>query len=144
MLTNSLLKDRLGDVSDAASDKGAGYAERQARQRLMARGGSDLPALPWLAPGQPHDAVTLIRQVLWRLGAERDRLELPDDLCAAIGLLASARAEVDGLEAGLLFVARAEGLTWAQIAEALGLHTAQAAQQRHERVLARLDAGAGS
>ncbi|WP_432832616.1 DNA-binding protein [Dactylosporangium sp. CA-092794] len=117
--------------------------EQGARERLTARGGKDLPRLPWLAEGQPHDAVTLIRQALWRANTDRDALELPDDLLAALALLAAARAEVDQLEAGLLFVARAEGLTWAQLAEPLGLRTAQAAQQRNERVLARLDGDAG-
>jgi len=104
----------------------------------MARGGSELPRLQWLADGQPHDAITLIRQVLWRANTDRSALELPEDLLAAIALLAAGRSELDQLEAGLLFAARAEGLTWAQIAGALGVRTAQAAQQRHERVLARL------
>ncbi|WP_426513907.1 hypothetical protein ACPPVO_26810 [Dactylosporangium sp. McL0621] len=101
--------------------------------------GQDLPRLPWLADGQPHDAFTLIRQALWLANTDRGAVEIPDDLLAAIGLLAAARAEVDQLEAALLFVARAEGLTWGQIAPALGLRTAQAAQQRHERVLGRLE-----
>ncbi|SNS69613.1 hypothetical protein SAMN05421812_101449 [Asanoa hainanensis] len=118
--------------------------ERRAQARLTERGGKDLPRLPWLADGQPQDAFTLIRQALWRANTDRGALELPDDLLDAIALLASARAELDQLEAGLLFVARAEGLTWAQIAPALALRTAQAAQQRHERVLARLDGEAGT
>ncbi|GIE92052.1 hypothetical protein [Actinoplanes regularis] len=126
-------------MDDGSGDQAAGALEQWARERLTAHGGRDLPALPWLAAGQPHDAGTLIRQVLWRAGTDRGALDLPDDLLAAITLLAAARAELDQLEAGLLFTARAEGLTWAQIARPLGLRTAQAAQQRHERVLARLD-----
>ncbi|WP_432994470.1 DNA-binding protein [Dactylosporangium sp. CA-233914] len=125
-------------VYEGMDDQAAGDLERRARDRLSARGGNDLPRLPWLADGQPHDAVTLIRQALWRAGTDRGALELPDDLIAAITLLAAARAELDQLEAGLLFAARAEGLTWAQLARPLGLRTAQAAQQRHERVLGRL------
>ena len=131
-------------MHEGSDDQAAGKAERWARDRLTAGGGRDLPRLPWLADGQPHDAVTLIRQALWRAGTDRGSLEQPDDLLAAITLLAAARAEVDQIEAGLLFVARAEGLTWAQVAQALGLRTAQAAQQRHERVLARLDGNSGS
>ncbi|GAA3294785.1 MULTISPECIES: DNA-binding protein [Dactylosporangium] len=114
--------------------------ERTAQARLTERGGDTLPRLPWLADGQPHDAYTLMRQALWRANNDPGALELPDDLLAAITLLATARAELDQLEAGLLFVARAEGLTWGQIAEPLGLRTAQAAQQRNERVLGRLGA----
>jgi hypothetical protein len=118
-------------------DQEAAGVQGRARERLMARGGRDLPRLPWLAAGQPHDAVTLIRQALWRADADRE------DLRAALALLAAGRAELDQMEAGLLFTARAQGLTWTQIADALGLHSAQAAQQRHERVVARLDAGGG-
>ncbi|TDC83055.1 DNA-binding protein [Micromonospora sp. KC606] len=125
-------------MTGGAADQTAGAAEHQARKRLMARGGHELPRLPWLADGQPHDAVTLIRQALWRANTDRSALELPEDLLAAIALLAAGRSELDQLEAGLLFVARAEGLTWAQIAEALGVRTAQAAQQRHDRVATRL------
>jgi hypothetical protein len=51
------------------------------------------------------------------------------------------RSEVDQIEAALLFTARAEGMTWAQVAEGLGLRTGQAAQQRCERVLSRLHDG---
>jgi hypothetical protein len=131
-------------VREAVDDRAAGAQQRWARDRLTARGGKDLPRLPWLARGQPHDAVTLIRQALWRANTDRGALELPDDLLAAIALLTAARAELDQLEAGLLFVARAEGLTWAEIARPLGLRTAQAAQQRHERVLARLDGDDGA
>jgi len=34
-----------------------------------------------------------------------------------------ARAEVEGLEAGLLFTARSAGLTWAQVAQAMGFRS---------------------
>ncbi|MEH1123110.1 DNA-binding protein [Micromonospora sp. CPCC 206061] len=125
-------------MSGGSGDEAVAEVEQQARQRLMDRGGKDLPRLPWMISGQPHDAVTLIRQALWRANTDRDALQIPEDLFAAVTLLAAARSELDQMEAGLLFVARAEGLTWAQIAEALGLRTAQAAQQRHERVVARL------
>jgi hypothetical protein len=135
-----LLKRQAGGVRE--DDEAA--RQQWARGRLTDRGGQDLPRLPWLAERQPHDAVTLIRQALWRANTDRSALELPDDLLAAIALLAAARAEVDQLEAALLFVARAEGLTWAEVARPLGLRSAQAAQQRHERVLARLDGDAGS
>ena len=52
-------------------------------------------------------------------------------------LLAPARAELDQVESGLLFAARAAGMTWPQIAASLGLGSAQAAQQRLNRVLSR-------
>ena len=58
---------------------------------------------------------------------------------AALTLLPHVRAELDETELGLLTMARGRGLTWLEIAEALGLGSAQAAQQRHDRLAARLD-----
>lgn len=66
------------------------------------------------------------------------------DLVAAMTLLPVVRAEVDELEASLLFLARSEGMTWAQIAFAMGLRSAQAAQQRAERLGGRGDADRAS
>jgi hypothetical protein len=43
------------------------------------------------------------------------------------------------LETGLLFAARGLGLTWAQMATALGLNSPQACQQRLDRLLAKGD-----
>ena len=60
-----------------------------------------------------------------------------EELLAALTLLPAARAEVDQAEAGLLFTARARGLSWARISRAMGLGSAQAAQQRFGRVTGR-------
>ncbi|WP_308113358.1 hypothetical protein [Antribacter soli] len=54
-----------------------------------------------------------------------------------LALLPAARDEVEGLEAGLLFTARGAGLTWAQIADAMGYGSPQACQQRYDRLTAR-------
>ncbi|MBV1850582.1 DNA-binding protein [Catellatospora tritici] len=59
------------------------------------------------------------------------------DLTAALTLLPRVRAELDALEAGLLDLARARGLTWQAIAFGLGLGTPQAARQRYERLTGR-------
>ncbi|NYI04489.1 DNA-binding protein [Allostreptomyces psammosilenae] len=61
------------------------------------------------------------------------------DIAAALTLVHQARAEVDQLEIGLLEMARGRGLTWQQIAYSLGLGTAQAARQRHQRLTGRAD-----
>lgn len=58
-------------------------------------------------------------------------------MLAALALLPAARTEVEGLEAGLLFTARSAGLTWAQIADAMGFSSPQACQQRYNRLTAR-------
>ncbi|WP_431982992.1 hypothetical protein [Streptomyces qinglanensis] len=56
---------------------------------------------------------------------------------AGLRLLASARAELDQAESALLFAARGVGMTWPQIADALDLASAQAAQQRRSRLSTR-------
>ena len=111
-------------------------AQVSARCHLTEIAGGDLPALPWMVGRVPHDDTTLIRYAVWRSNSTRG-LDVPRDLFAALRLVESARAEMDALEAGLLFVARAEGLTWQQIAEHLGVRSPQAAQQRFERITAR-------
>ena len=60
-----------------------------------------------------------------------------NDIAAALTLVDSARAEVDELEIGLLEMARGRGMTWQQIAFHMGLGSAQAARQRHQRLSAR-------
>jgi hypothetical protein len=59
------------------------------------------------------------------------------DLTAALTLMPMLRGEVDQLEASLLLIARAEGMTWQELAFGLGLGSAQAARQRYERLAGR-------
>ncbi|MEV0157084.1 DNA-binding protein [Micromonospora sp. NPDC050686] len=94
-------------------------------------------ANPYVA--DPWEAVTLVT-ALAAGGAELAAGEEPvdgADVIAALTLLPHLRAEVDALEAGLLTMARARGLTWQAIAFGLGLGSAQAAKQRFERLAAR-------
>ncbi|SCL46540.1 hypothetical protein GA0070606_1005 [Micromonospora citrea] len=86
-----------------------------------------------------YEAVALVT-ALAAGGAEVEPGEEPvddADLVAALTLVPHLRAEVDTMEAGLLTLARARGLTWQQIAYGLGLGSAQAAKQRFERLSAR-------
>jgi len=65
------------------------------------------------------------------------------DLVAALTLISDARADLDNVELALLNAARARGMTWQDIAFGLGLGTAQAAQQRCDRLQARTDDASG-
>jgi serine/threonine protein kinase HipA of HipAB toxin-antitoxin module len=65
-----------------------------------------------------------------------------DDITAALTLVPWAREEFDQMEAGLLRMAKGRGMTWQEIAFGLGLGTAQAARQRHERLSRRSDSDA--
>ena len=136
-------------MENVGGSEDADEAERETRavRLLMDMGGSDLSPRPWLAPGQPPSAMDLIQHVLWRSRvsdqgphANPTPVEAAD-LRAALALVAAARGEMDAVETALLFLARAEGLTWPQIAESLGLRSAQAAQQRLDRLSDRPNPG---
>lgn len=84
----------------------------------------------------PPSAVDLLQASLRRSG------ELTaEEISGALALLPAARAEVEGLEAGALFTARAAGQTWAQIAEAMGFKSPQACQQHYNRLVTRQGVG---
>ena len=128
-------------MSDANLDEEQAAREADARRRLSGAGAAALPRAPWLHRNQPPSAVDLIRFAVWRSGRTT---HLDDEgLLAALTLLAAARAEVDQAEAALLFTARARGLPWPRISRAMGLGSAQAAQQRFDRVSGRVT-GRGS
>ena len=133
------MAQRDGDHEQAAREAGA-------RQRLLGAGAAGLPRMPWLAGRQPPAAADLVRFALWRSqagrgggagGARGYGGSGADDVLAALTLLAAARAEGDQTEAALLFTARAHGLSWSQISQAMGLGSPQAAQQRFGRVTGR-------
>ncbi|MGP9604500.1 MULTISPECIES: hypothetical protein [unclassified Brachybacterium] len=104
-----------------------------ARRHLRTAGAQDLPPRPWQHPAEPPDAATLLRYALWRAN-RADGAASPEELKAALTMIETARSDLDSLEVALLLTARAEGMTWAEVAEALGLQSPQAAQQRYQRV----------
>ncbi|MFI5954280.1 DNA-binding protein [Cryptosporangium sp. NPDC051539] len=110
------------------AERHAGDAEARARQVN--------PAI--LAP---HEAVRLVSFLAGGSAAYRGgEPEVDaDDLTAALTLVPLVRAELDELELGLLLMARGRGMTWADIAFGLGLGSAQAASQRHDRLSSRTD-----
>ncbi|WP_227748409.1 DNA-binding protein [Oerskovia douganii] len=118
----------------ASADHDQARREQEARRRLLAQGAEALDPRPWQPASVPPSAGDLARFALWR-SADLP----PDDLLGALALLPAARAEVDGLEAGLLFTARGAGLTWAQIADAMGFNSPQACQQHFQRLTSRTD-----
>lgn len=81
-----------------------------------------------------QEAVHLIASRAAGGGRSADAPEMDrTDIMAALTLLPRARADLDVLEASLLFVARDIGLTWQDIAYGLGLRSPQAAQKRAGR-----------
>jgi hypothetical protein len=127
---------RKEDIAHAArADHVQAQRERDAREHLLSRGADALDARPWRPPPVPPSAVDLAQFAVWR-GADLD----PEGILSALALLPAARAEVEGLEAGLLFMARSAGLTWAQMAQVMGFNSPQACQQRYMRLTARKEA----
>ena len=120
----------------AESDADQAAREAQARRHLLRAGAASLPRPPWRHRSQPPSAIDLIQFALAHAdpGGEGE-----EGMLAALTLLPAARAEVDQLEAGLLFAARSAGLSWPRIARALGFASAQAAQQRYDRVSGRVE-----
>ncbi|MGC5019445.1 DNA-binding protein [Micromonospora sp. DT47] len=124
------------------ADRARAHRTYAALQRITERHAGTNPRRrrhtnPYLA--DPWEAVALVT-ALAAGGAELEPGEEPvddADLTAALTLVPHLRAELDALEAGLLALARARGLTWQAIAFGLGLGSAQAAQQRSERLSAR-------
>jgi hypothetical protein len=120
---------RKHDIEAPGTDQTRARREHDAQDRLLALGADALDPRPWRPAPVPPTAVDLTHFALWRstdLG--------PEDLLSALTLLPAARAEVDGMEAGLLFSARTAGLTWAQIADAMGFRSPQACQQHFARL----------
>ena len=93
------------------------------------------------ATAQPGEVVRLVELLAAGTASYAAGEEQVDsgDLAAALTLVPHLRAELDETELGLLIMARGRGLTWRQIAEAQGLDSAQAAQQRHDRLTMRID-----
>lgn len=124
----------------ADPDQEQAAREADGRKRLLEAGGESIPRGRWLHGTEPPAAVDLIQFAVWQ--ARNSRLSRAD-LLAALALVPAARAEVDQLEAGLLFAARDDGLSWSRISLAMGLRSPQAAQQRLGRVAGRAGGGAG-
>lgn len=124
---------RKYDIAQAAHDDHALAGRQQdATDRLLGLGAKALDARPWRPAPVPPSATDLAQFALWRSAALP-----PEDLLHALALLPAARAEAEGLESGLLFTARSAGLTWAQIAEAMGFNSPQACQQHFNRLAER-------
>jgi hypothetical protein len=90
----------------------------------------------------PHEAIQLVAVPAGGSVPYADDEPAVDtaDLAAALTLIPLVRADLDELELSLLAMARGRGMTWAEIAFGLGLGSAQAAQQRHDRLASRTEA----
>lgn len=109
-------------------ERHAGTAERRGRHLH--------PEMP-----SPDEVVRLVAVLAGGAVPPEGDEPAPDttDMAAALTLMPQVRADLDSVELALLTAARGRGMTWQDIAFSLGLATAQAAQQRFERLQARVD-----
>ena len=138
-------------VTDSTSTMRPPSSEEQRRQRVPAAlfRIADRHAADPDARGRSSSAATLLPQEAVRLvellaagGTSYRDGEAQvdaDDLVAALTLVPFVRAELDETELALMMLARGREMTWASIALGLGLGSAQAAQQRYERLASRVD-----
>ncbi|MBM7368466.1 DNA-binding protein [Gordonia hydrophobica] len=127
--------ERRHDLAGADhADRVQARREHDAQDRILAMGADQLDARPWRPAPAPPTAADLVHYALWRAADLT-----PAELLSALGLIRAAKAEIEGVESGLLFVARSEGLTWAQIADVMGFRSPQACQQYVQRLTARQD-----
>ncbi len=111
-----------------------------ARSVLLSAGADVLARRPWQHLNEAPDDTTLARFALWRAAGQVGTART-SEVEAGLALIDSARSDLESVESALVFTARAEGLTWAQIAEAMGMRSPQAAQQRYQRAAERSPAG---
>jgi hypothetical protein len=62
-----------------------------------------------------------------------------EDVGAVLGLFEGMRTELDMLETQVVIEARRRGMDWKQIAACQGLRSSQAASQRYQRLVTRLE-----
>ncbi|MEU2159299.1 hypothetical protein ABZ532_30555 [Streptomyces sp. NPDC019396] len=99
-----------------------------------------------VADGVPADGLQRDFALLGRLlagaaqgGGAGERGVSDDDVAAALALFEGMRTAVDRLETQVVIEARRRGMEWRQIALHQGLKSSQAASQRYQRLMTRLE-----
>lgn len=110
--------------------------------RMRLAGLADLP----LGDGVPAGALQHDAALLGRLlaGAAQnagvgDRGVSDDDVAAALALFEDMRTALDRLETQVVIEARRRGMEWRHIALHQGMKSSQAASQRYQRLVTRLE-----
>ncbi|MGW5636388.1 hypothetical protein [Streptomyces sp. NPDC003832] len=115
-------------------------SRQQARERLslLAAGGDEGTVASRV--GQDASLVgRLLAAVGGASGHDGPSGVVPDDVGAALGLFEALREELDRLETQVVIEARRCGMDWRQIAGYQGLNSSQAASQRYQRLMTRLE-----
>ncbi|MEU5538957.1 hypothetical protein [Streptomyces sp. NPDC020362] len=117
-------------------------ARDEARLRLSAL--AEDPNAPW-APARrlEEDAALLGRLLAAAAGHQQSRGQVPDvapdEVGAALSLFEDMRHQLDRLETQVIIEARRRDMDWRQVARFQGLNSSQAASQRYQRLMTRLE-----
>ncbi|MDV7222644.1 hypothetical protein [Streptomyces prunicolor] len=114
-------------------------SRQQARDRLAAL--EDAPASGTTAARRLEEDALLLGRLLASAAGGRGSggREPADDVAAALGLFEEMREQLDRLETQVVIEARRCGMDWRQIAGHQGLNSSQAASQRYQRLMTRLE-----
>jgi hypothetical protein len=123
------------------------HSEQQARDRLKdlsERPDVNAPQAHWAEARQLELDAALLGKVLQATANHHHSIEqIPDvsteELGAALSLFEQIRTQVDRLETQIVIEARRRGMDWKQIAPHQGLGSSQAASQRYQRLMTRLE-----
>jgi hypothetical protein len=116
-------------------DRSRAGLEREARARL-ARIADGAKRATGVRAGAPS-AIDLV--MAHARSTDVDAGERAELATAALQLVPAAQTELEAAEIAAMTAARDAGLSWRRIAEALGLQSPQAGQQRFERLRGRAD-----
>ncbi|MFD9224927.1 hypothetical protein ACFWDI_34145 [Streptomyces sp. NPDC060064] len=117
-------------------------SRQEARERLSAL--ADVPTADTAAARRLERDASLLGRLLSaaagdQTGGRQAPDVLADDVGAALGLFEDMREQLDRLETQVVIEARRRGMDWRQIAQHQGLNSSQAASQRYQRVMTRLE-----
>ncbi|WP_369394890.1 hypothetical protein AB5J72_51015 [Streptomyces sp. CG1] len=116
-------------------------SSEQARERLSALAPAD--ADDTTAARCVEQDASLIGRLLAAAGEQGHHGQapgvIPADVGAALGLFEGLREQLDRLETQVVIEARRCGMDWRQIAQHQGLNSSQAASQRYQRLMTRLE-----
>ncbi|MEK9518803.1 hypothetical protein MIU24_05195 [Streptomyces venezuelae] len=110
--------------------------------RMRLAGLADLPPADGVPAGVLQQDAALLGRLLAgaaQSGGAEDRGVSNDDVAAALSLFEDMRTALDQLETQVVIEARRRGMEWRQIASHQGMRSSQAASQRYQRLVTRLE-----
>ncbi|WP_033279897.1 hypothetical protein [Streptomyces sp. NRRL F-525] len=117
-------------------------ARDEARRRLSAL--AEDPTARWAPVRSLEEDAALLGRLMMATANHQQSGDqaadvTPDDVGAALSLFEDMRHQLDRLETQVVIEARRRDMDWRQIARHQGLNSSQAASQRYQRLMTRLE-----